>query len=393
MPSGALVGAPHLRMTGMAVSRIHAEPDIVVVGGGLMGACLAWGLARQGLRVCVLDEGDIALRASRANFALIWVQGKGLGFPAYTAWTKAAAAAWPQLASDLKSDTGINVGLDQPGGFTLCLSDRELQANVDALKRLHNQPGAVAHPYEVLNHGQTKVLLPAIGPDVSGSIYCPLDGHVNSLRLFRALHIALKVGGIEYWADHVVDTIEPHAGGFVLRGAWGEIRAPKVVLAAGIGNARLAPMVGLNAPMKPSRGQIIVTEKASPFLRHPIVTVRQTDEGGVMIGDSEEADSTNLTIDHAISSVMADRAIRMFPLLADLNVVRTWSALRVMTLDGCPVYEQSQSHPGAFVAMAHSGVTLASQHAYNLAQAIAAGVIPDEISVFGTRRFHVPACA
>ena len=116
--------------------------------------------------------------------------------------------------------------------------------------------------------------------------------------------------------------------------------------------------------MKPSRGQIIVTEKASPFLRYPVVTVRQTDEGGVMIGDSEEADGAGLTIDHAISSVMADRAIRMFPLLADLNVVRTWSALRVMTLDGCPVYEQSQACPGAFIAMAHSGVTLAPQHAY-----------------------------
>ena len=129
-----------------------------------MGACLAWGLARQGLRVCVLDEGDIALRASRANFALIWVQGKGIGFPAYTAWTKAAAEAWPRLASELKSDTGINVGLDQPGGFTLCLSDRELQANVDAMKRLHNQPGAVAHPYEMLDHAANEGAPPCDRP-------------------------------------------------------------------------------------------------------------------------------------------------------------------------------------------------------------------------------------
>jgi glycine/D-amino acid oxidase-like deaminating enzyme len=375
----------------MTVDRRHPEPDIAVVGGGLMGACLAWGLARQGLRICVLDEGDIALRASRANFALVWVQGKGLGFPAYTGWTKAAAEAWPRLASDLASETGIDVGLDQPGGFTLCLSDRELQFNVDALKQLHDRPDAVAHPYEVLDHEQTKARLPAIGPDVRGSIYCPLDGHVNSLRLFRALHAAFRPRGIDYRAEHAVDTVEPDAGGFLLKGSWGEIRAPKIVLAAGLGNARLAPMVGLDAPMKPSRGQIIVTEKASPFLRYPVVTVRQTDEGGVMIGDSEEANGANLTIDHAISSVMADRAIRMFPLLADLNVVRTWSAFRVMTLDGCPVYEQSQAYPAAFMAMAHSGVTLAPQHAYVLAQAIAAGATPKEISVFGTGRFHVPA--
>ncbi|MGO4525456.1 NAD(P)/FAD-dependent oxidoreductase [Microvirga sp. 2MCAF35] len=377
----------------MAVNRKHAEADFVVIGGGLMGSCLAWGLARQGLRVCVLDEGDIALRASRANFALVWVQGKGLGFPAYTAWTKAAAAAWPRLAAELNADTGIDVYLDQPGGFTLCLSDRELQANVDALKRLHDQPGAVAHPYEVLDHAQTKARLPAIGPEVTGSIYCPLDGHVNSLRLFRALHAAFTARGIDYRADHAVETIEPHGGAFLLKGSWGEVRAPKVVLAAGLGNARLAPMVGLDAPMKSSRGQIIVTEKAAPFLRYPVVTVRQTDEGGVMIGDSEEANGANLVTDHGISSVMADRAVRMFPQLAELNVVRTWAAFRVMTLDGAPVYEQSPAYPGAFMAMAHSGVTLAPQHAYDLAEAMSAGALPGELAVFSTRRFHVSAGA
>ncbi|MCG7393825.1 FAD-binding oxidoreductase [Microvirga sp. ACRRW] len=372
---------------------MHREPDIVVIGGGLMGACVAWGLARRNLRVCVLDEGDIALRASRANFALIWVQGKGLGFPAYAAWTKTAAADWPRFAADLESDTGIDVGLDQPGGFTLCLSDRELQASVDALEQLREQSGALAHPYEVLDHAQTKMRLPAIGPDVTGAIYCPLDGHVNSLRLFRALHAALLSRGVDYRAEHAVDTVEPRDGVFIVKGTWGEIRAPKVVLAAGLGNAGLAPMVGLDAPMKASRGQIVVTEKASRFLRYPIVTLRQTDEGGVMIGDSEEANGASLAVDHAISSVMADRAIRMFPLLADLNVVRTWSAFRVMTLDGYPIYDQSQAYPGAFIAMAHSGVTLASRHATILADAIAAGTIPEEVSAFATRRFHVSACA
>src|SRR3954470_20065946 len=211
----------------MTFIRTHT-PDIAVVGGGLMGACLAWGLAIRGMRVCVLDEGDIALRASRANFALIWVQGKGVGFPAYTSWTKSAAAAWPRLAEDLESDTGINVSLDQPGGFTLCLADREMQANVDSLTRLHNQTDSEGHPYEVLDHAQTKARLPAIGRDVSGSIYCPLDGHVNSLRLFRALHAALKVHGIDYRAAHPVDGLKPEAGGFALTGSWGEVRAAKV---------------------------------------------------------------------------------------------------------------------------------------------------------------------
>ena len=57
--------------------------DVIVVGGGLVGAAVAWGLARQKARVVVLDEGDIAFRASRGNFGLVWVQGKGFGMAPY----------------------------------------------------------------------------------------------------------------------------------------------------------------------------------------------------------------------------------------------------------------------------------------------------------------------
>jgi glycine/D-amino acid oxidase-like deaminating enzyme len=251
----------------------------------------------------------------------------------------------------------------------------------------------VRYPYEVLDHGQTKARLPAIGREVVGSIYCPLDGHVNSLRLFRALHTAMARQGVDYRPAHDVETIIPRAGGFEVRGPWGAVQAGKVVLSAGLGNERLAPMVGLSAPTRVSKGQIIVTEKAAPFLRYPIVTIRQTDEGGVMIGDSEEARSRSLDTDHAVSSVMADRAIRMFPLLADLNVVRTWAAFRVMSPDGLPIYDRSRNHPGAFIAMAHSGVTLAPHHALTLAEHVAAGHLPDALSAFSARRFDVPAIA
>jgi len=70
------------------MSRHVHEADVAVVGGGLVGAAIAWGLARAGTRVVVLDEGDVAFRASRGNFALVWVQSKGLGMPEYAAWTK-----------------------------------------------------------------------------------------------------------------------------------------------------------------------------------------------------------------------------------------------------------------------------------------------------------------
>ena len=70
--------------------------DVAVVGGGLVGAATSWGLAREGLRVALLDEGDRAVRASRGNFALVWVQNKGIGMPQYAAWTLRSASRLPR---------------------------------------------------------------------------------------------------------------------------------------------------------------------------------------------------------------------------------------------------------------------------------------------------------
>jgi glycine/D-amino acid oxidase-like deaminating enzyme len=147
-------------------------------------------------------------------------------------------------------------------------------------------------------------------------------------------------------------------------------------------------MVGLSAPMGPTRGQIVVTERTMPFLSHPLSTIRQTDEGTVMIGDSKEEQLDDRTLNHSVSAVMADRAQRTFPHLARLNVIRTWSGIRVMPQDGFPIYDQSESEPGAFVACCHSGVTLASNHAFEIARMVAAGALePELVGAFSCRRF------
>lgn len=372
-------------MTQMSGSK---EFDVAVIGGGLLGSSIAWGLGRIGQRTMVLDEGDIAKRASRANFALVWVQSKGLGMSAYSGWTVRASEAWGRFASEIEQQTGINVHHQRPGGFNLALSEGELEARVNTLNRLHNQPGATDYKIEVLDHAGVRKALPHIGPGVVGGTYCPLDGHVNSLKFFRAIHTGLKACGVDYRPDHAVSAIIHEAGMFRITTARGEIRAGKVVLAAGNANEKLAPMVGLHAPMAPTRGQILVTERTTPFLDFPLTTIRQTDEGTVMIGDSREEALDDRVQNLPVNAVMADRARRMFPLLERLNIVRSWSGIRVIPKDGFPIYDQSTSHPGAFVACCHSGVTLAPNHAFDIAPMIAAGALDDEkLAAFSARRF------
>jgi len=76
---------------------VLATYDIVVIGGGLVGAAIAYGVAAGQRRVAMVDEGDVAYRAARGNFGLIWVQGKGMGLPAYAAWTRLSARRWQSM--------------------------------------------------------------------------------------------------------------------------------------------------------------------------------------------------------------------------------------------------------------------------------------------------------
>ena len=331
------------------------ETEFAVIGGGLVGMAIGYGLRRLGRQVTLFDEGDVAFRASRGNFGLVWVQGKGASLPDYARWTRRSAKLWPDLARDLEEETGVSVELSQPGGLDFFLSDEEAEASVALLENLRTALGG-DYPFEYLGHNKLKDMVPEIGPEVAGAIYFPEDGHVNPLYLLRALHQAFqRLGGqLENGAPvHSIDYLSP---GFRISNGT-DWRAEKVVLCAGLGNAKLGPMVGLEAPVEPNRGQVVICERVKPFLKYPSVQIRQVGEGAVQIGDSKEDVGFDEGTKPQVIADIARRAVRIYPLLEHVRVVRTWGALRVMSPDGCPIYDRSQSCPGASLVTCHSGVT------------------------------------
>lgn len=371
-----------------------SDSDVIVIGGGLIGAAVGYGLTRLGLRVRVLDGADDALRASRANFGLVWVQGKGVNRPEYADWSLRASELWPEFAEELSGDSDLPVPYSRPGGVALALSEDELQDSVARLETLRQEAGANSYPFEVLDHTQLARMLPGLGEKVVGGTYCPLDGHTNPLKLLRALHTGLQRRGGIYSGNREVEAIEASAGGYRVRCRGGESHeAGKVVIAAGLGNRALAATVGLNVPVAPLWGQIIVTERCQPLFDMPTLHLRQTDEGGFLLGVSEQDTGFETPTKAEVMRAMAARNAAMFPFLEGLRIVRTWSGLRVMTPDGFPIYDQSKSHPGVFVVTGHSGVTTAANHARLLAAWIADGTLPDEISALGAGRFDVQASA
>lgn len=361
--------------------------DFVVIGAGVAGASVAWGLARGGARPLVLDEDDLAPRASRANNALVWVQAKGAGLPEYALWTKASAERWPRFAADLAADSGVDVGLRQEGGYAFYLSRAEMDDEMRAMETIARETGGRAAPYQTLTPAEARRRFPGLGPAVLGAVYGPADGHVNALRLLHALHGAMAARGCAYRAGCPVRELEPVTDGFRIAGDWGEVRAERVVLAAGLGNERLAPMVGLVSPLKRSKGQILVTEKCAPFFPYASTLILQSDDGGVLIGASQEPSTDSLQTSQAVNAVLARRAVLAFPQLAGVNVVRTWAGFRVKPRDGFPIYDQSG---GAFLVTCHSGVTLAANHGLALAPLILAGALGPELAPYSSRRFHVP---
>ena len=356
--------------------------DLIVIGGGLVGGAIAWGAARLGASVALLDEGDIAFRAARGNFGLVWVQSKGAGNPPYAHWSRKSSELWPELAAALQDATGIDPGLRQPGGFMFCLSDQELEDRAAIVTRMHNESGDIGT--RILDRNEVRAMVPGLGDKVVGASFCPIDGHASPLYLLRTLH---QTNGVQYLPNRKADRIDAAPNDFTVHSGAERFTAPKIVIAAGLGSKDLAPMVGLSMPVTPLQGQIIVTERLPHFLDYVTHVIRQTEEGTVMLGDSQEDVGFDITTKTTTLAQIAARNVQVFPALAAANIVRTWAALRVMSPDGFPIYQQSERYPGAFSATCHSGVTLAGAHALALAPAIMAGTLPAELDAFHAQRF------
>lgn len=363
----------------------------VVIGGGLVGTALGYGLARLGHSVILLDEGDRALRASRGNFGLVWVQGKGLHKPEYAALSRRSADLWPGFAAELKEVTGIDVGHERRGGAMIASSEAELEGFVTMLAQIRSEAGDTPYDYEVLDHRGLEKLVPGLGPQIPGGTFSPYDGHVDPLCTLRALHDGFSVRHGKYVPNCAVTAIHPGESGFRLETAKGPVMADRVVIAAGLASADLAPMVGLNAPVRPVHGQLLITERAPRRLEIPTNIIRQVQNGGFQIGLSHEDLGFTTETRAALMRDIACNAVRALPYLGDLRVLRTWGALRIMTPDGFPIYAESARHPGVYVMTCHSGVTLAAAHALEAATWIAAGGLPDEARPFSGERFDVQA--
>lgn len=362
------------------------DSDYAIIGGGVVGLSIAWGLLKRGLSVTVLDGDDGSFRASRGNFGLVWVQSKGMNQPRYARWSQQSAAIWADFAAELGDATGRNIALEQNGGYDLHFSEETLEATVEKYNILKQRLGG-DYPFEVLGHNALRREEPAIGDKVVGAILHHQDGHANPLQLLAALADDVRRrGGRVLNGKRVVGVDKPSA--FRVRCDDGTVvEAGKVVLSAGLGAATLGPEMGFKAPVRPQRGQVLITEKLPKLINRPSLIARQVNEGCIQIGATNEEVGPDDRVTQPGISHLAAEAVAAYPVLARAQLVRAWGALRVLTPDGLPIYQESATMPGAFLVTCHSGITLAAAHARILPDWLERTAAAPDLEVFGESRF------
>ena len=323
----------------------------MVVGGGIRGLAIAYYLARSGIGVTLVEKGFLGSGASSANAGLVNVSQKIPGH--YTLWSLLSADMYPEFVAGLDAEVDY-----QRDGF---LRVAEAEADVeDVIQRAQTQSRVPGVKVEILDARRARSLEPALSPRIAAASFCAQDGNVDPLKLVRAVGKAARRHGVRIRHHCEVTGIRLEGGrvaGVATRD--GEIGADVVVDAAGVFVPDVARMVGIRVPILPQRGQMFQLEALPPLLHRPVQGLRQMQSGTVMVGTTNEFVGDDRRVTYEAGADILARARRLVPALAEARLIRGWAGLRPMSPDGLPIYDAVAEVPGFFVAVGHSGITLA----------------------------------
>lgn len=365
------------------------EFEVAIIGGGVTGAAVGYGLAKNKKKVAVLDASSRVDRASRSNMGLIWCQSKALGNKAYGDLGFLSSDLFSGLAKELQDLSGIDIEYRDVGGIIPCLGEEEFESRKTYIEKLTLQHGG-SYPGEMLSREALEKQLPRIrfGEGVAGATWCEKDGFLNPLNLVFALRKGAVKLGCTLYTEKRVASISRENGIYKLVAGDLEIRAEKVVLAGGLSNRALAAPFGLHVPIFPDRGQVLLTERVPDILPIPMLGITRTPGGTIMVGFMHERVGSDIGFVPESVATEGRWAMGVWPDIAKLRVIRCWSSLRVMPNDGYPIYDTVPGHPDLFLFNAHSAVTLAAAHVALLTDFVEKGVPPQEIEAFSLKRFN-----
>jgi glycine/D-amino acid oxidase-like deaminating enzyme len=354
--------------------------DVVVIGGGVRGCSCAYHLARAGVRVTLVEKDGIASACSGATFALINVSHKD---PAHYARLSLESA---KLFAGLEDELGEDLEFRPVGNVTTLIEDEKQIPGLEAYIRRQNTVSGLK--LELLSTDAVRKLEPALTPNILGACFCAQDAHINPYKLTvgyaraarrfgASILTGTRVTGIEMERNRVRAVVTDR----------GRIPTETIVMTAGIDMADLGQMIGVTIPVVPSRGSVITTERTGRVLNRPVGSLRQTEDGTVLIGVTYDFIGPELRVAYDNMTRNAQRALRLFPALRNLNVIRLWAGLRPYTVDGLPILGAVGHLPRVFLATGHSGISLAPVTGKVICDLVTKGGTPVGIEEYTVERF------
>lgn len=357
--------------------------DVVVIGAGAVGSSVAFQMAEVGLKVVLVDRHFPGAGTSRATKAGIGVYSKKPR--ANLEMNMKGAELYPGLVARLDLD----VELRMDGVLNVVLSQEALEKMRAFVAKQHQTPGYMAY---LLTGDEAREMEPALSREVMGAAFCPLDGSVNSLLYVEALARGVIRHGGQVMAWTEVLGIKPKG-----EHVWsvftsnGELEATWVVNCAGAEARRIGRMIGIEIPIDPNRGHVLVTEAIQPLIKRRIsgpTLIRQTVHGNMLLGQSEEMVGFDLRMSLPLLAAQAVVSRRILPGLERVKVIRSFIGFRPWPPDGMPIMGEVPGVPGFLVAVGHSGITWSPAIGKLLTELVTSGKPSMPLEPYSITRFH-----
>jgi len=361
---------------------LNKTAEVVVIGGGIIGCSIAYYLAKKGVRVVVIEKRDgLCFGASGAN------QG-GCPVQLFESPILELVKESLKLYKDLPEEIGYDVEYQNTWSL-LCSVDEEQYPDIEKHAQNLRRGGVNAH---LIEGNKIRELEPGLGKDVIVGIEEQESGLVNPFKVTHGFAYAARKLGTEFFLSTEVKKIEINKGNITsVVTDRGKIKTIFVVNAAGAWSPEIGKMVGLTIPVRPRRGQVIVTEpvplnkrwryindadylttafhaEAAEKSKDPRMKLgvagsyTQENSGNWAIGSSRDFAGYNNQITMQTVKYLAKRVIKFMPKLKDVNCIRMFAGLRPFCyVDGLPILSKVDNPSGFVIATGHAGegVTLA----------------------------------
>ena len=377
------------------------KSDVVVIGGGLIGTSITYYLSRLGVRVILLEKEGIASGSSSGCEGGIFLQTKKPNI--YLKLALRSAKRFDALEEELD----FKLEYIKRGGMLIIRNEEELKVMKSRLRKQREAGLEVT----LLDKKQAKEVEPELSDKILGATFSAMDGRINPMYLCYAFTKAAQRFGANIFTHTKVIGIKKKKRRIVaVKTINGDIFTEIVVNAAGVYAPEIGKMVNLNIPIKPRRGQLLVTEilpqivysqvtdakyialKYNPKIAEKeggAATIHPIQDGNILIGSTREFVGYDTRNTFEGINILARNAINLIPRLKDVNIIRTYAGLRPYTADGFPILGKVKEVVGFIMAAGHEGdgIALSPITGELIAELIVYGYTTFSLEEFKLERF------